>query len=249
MRVEPALRVSGAVAVPGDKSISHRAVLLGALCDGETAIRGFGRSADTESTIGAERALGVAVDELHGDTLRVHGVGLCGPRAPSAPIDCGNAGTLARLLTGILAGQAGPEFRLVGDDSLSTRPMGRIAEPLVRMVAGVETTDGTLPLAIRGTPLRGITYELPVASAQVTSCVLLAGLLAEGDTTVVEPVPTRDHTESLLEFAGVDVLRAADRVTVRPGLGSRDGVEICGADATAVSFPGFFDIVGALAGR
>ena len=186
MRVEPALRVSGAVAVPGDKSISHRAVLLGALCDGETAIRGFGRSADTESTIGAERALGVAVDELHGDTLRVHGVGLCGPRAPSAPIDCGNAGTLARLLTGILAGQAGPEFRLVGDDSLSTRPMGRIAEPLVRMVAGVETTDGTLPLAIRGTPLRGITYELPVASAQVKSCILFAGLLAEGDTTVVE---------------------------------------------------------------
>lgn len=237
MRIEPALRVSGEVAVRGDKSISHRAVLLGALCDGETTIRGFGRSADTESTIGAVRALRVSVDELDGDTLRVHGVGLRGLRASHAPIDCGNAGTLARLLTGILAGQAEHEFRIVGDNSLSARPMGRIAEPLVRMGAEVETTDGTLPLAIRGRPLRGITYELPVASAQVKSCILLAGLLAEGDTTVVEPVPTRDHTESLLELAGVDVLRSADRVTVRPAQHLALGeIEVPGDFSSAAPF-------------
>jgi 3-phosphoshikimate 1-carboxyvinyltransferase len=214
--VEPVARLDGHIAVPGDKSISHRAVLLAALAEGETLINGFGRSGDTESTIAAVRALGVEVEELDVDTVRVHGVGLRGLRAPGERIDCGNAGTLVRLLAGILAGHDPQAFELGGDESLSRRPMARIAEPLTRMGARVETSDGLLPLAIQGRPLRGMTYELPVASAQVKSCILLAGLYADGDTTVIEPAPTRDHTERMLAAAGVRVVRRPDRVTVSP---------------------------------
>jgi 3-phosphoshikimate 1-carboxyvinyltransferase len=211
MRVEPASSVQGGLSVPGDKSISHRAVLIGAVADGETVIEGFGRSADTESTVAAVRALGVEVGE-GGDTLRVQGVGLRGLRPPGESIDCGNAGTLARLLPGLLAGQTWQQFELTGDESLRSRPMRRIADPLAAMGAGVETADGRLPLGIEGRPLRPIHYELPVASAQVKSCVLLAGLLAEdGPTAVVEPVATRDHTERMLRAAGA-------RVQTRPGL-------------------------------
>ncbi len=215
MRVEPVPALRGHVAVPGDKSISHRAVLVGAVCDGDTRIVGFGRSADTESTIAAVRALGVEVSEHDVDTLTVHGVGLRALRAPDGPIDCGNAGTLVRLLAGILAGQDGQEFELTGDESLSTRPMERIAAPLSQLGAGVETTDGHLPLRIQARRLRGITYELPVASAQVKSCVLLAGLYAEGETTVVEPLSSRDHTERLLEHAGADIRVRPHRVSIR----------------------------------
>jgi 3-phosphoshikimate 1-carboxyvinyltransferase len=214
--VEPVARLDGHIAVPGDKSISHRAVLLAALGDGDTRIRGFGRSADTEATVAAVRALGAAVDDVDVDTLDVRGVGLRGVSSPGRPIDCANAGTLVRLLAGILAGQEGKEFVLTGDASLSARPMGRIAEPLGRMGAEVETEGGRLPLRVRGRPLHGIAYELPVASAQVKSCVLLAGLYADGETTVVEPAPTRDHTELMLAAAGVKVVRRPRSVTVRP---------------------------------
>ncbi len=214
MRIEPVPALQGHIAVPGDKSVSHRAVLIGAICEGDTRIAGFGRSADTESTIAAVRALGVTVDELDVDTITVHGVGLRGLRAPDGPIDCGNAGTLVRLLAGILAGQDGREFELEGDESLSARPMDRIATPLTRMGAGVEATNGHLPLGIQGRPLNAIDYELPVASAQVKSCVLLAGLFADGATTVVEPIPTRDHTERMLELAGARVTRRPTSVTV-----------------------------------
>jgi 3-phosphoshikimate 1-carboxyvinyltransferase len=215
-RVEPASTVRGALAVAGDKSISHRAVLLAAIADGESTIRGFGRSADTESTIAAVRALGAEVAE-DGDDLVVHGVGLRGLRAPGHAIDCGNAGTLVRLLAGILAGQIGQEFELTGDDSLRSRPMGRVAEPLAQMGAAVETTGGCLPLRVAGRPLRPIRYELPVASAQVKSAVLLAGLLAEeGPTTVVEPAPTRDHTERMLRSLGVPVRAITGSVRVWP---------------------------------
>jgi 3-phosphoshikimate 1-carboxyvinyltransferase len=216
MRIQPAAALVGHVRVPGDKSISHRAVLLGAICNGETRISGFGRSADTEATIAAVRALGVAVDEPDVDTALVRGVGLHGVRAPERPIECGNAGTLARLLAGILAGQEEQVFELVGDESLSARPMERIAIPLARMGAEVETTEGRLPLRIVGRPLQGIAYELPVASAQVKSCLLFAGLLAEGETTVVETAPTRDHTERLLERAGARITRRPTSVTVQP---------------------------------
>ncbi len=214
MRFEPVAALVGHVAVPGDKSISHRAVLVGALCESETWVSGFGRSADTESTIAAVRALGVEVDEHDIDTLTVHGVGLRGLVAPAEPIDCGNAGTLMRLLAGLVAGQDG-RFELVGDVSLSSRPMERVAEPLRRMGARVETLDGHAPLVVGGGPLQAIDYELPVPSAQVKSAALLAGLYAEGETTVVEPLPTRDHTERLLERAGASVRRRPQSVTVR----------------------------------
>jgi len=214
--VAPAVSLRGAVAVPGDKSISHRAVLIGSICEGETVVRGFGRSEDTESTVRAMRALGVEIDELSADELRIHGVGLRGLHAPAEPIDCGNAGTLVRLVSGILAGQTLQQFELRGDESLSSRPMGRIAKPLTQMGAGVETADGRLPLGIDGRPLHGIRYELPVASAQVKSCVLLAGLYADGDTTVVEPVQTRDHTERMLRAAGARLRVRPGRVSVSP---------------------------------
>ena len=215
MKVEPATALRGHIAVPGDKSISHRAVLLGAIAEGETRVRGFGRSRDTEATIAALRALGATVHEDDVDVLRIEGAGLRGLREPDGPVDCGNSGTTLRLLAGILAGQHG-RFELTGDGSLRRRPMERIAEPLTQMRARVETDDGTAPLTIEGGELHGIRYELPVASAQVKSCVLLAGLYAEGRTTVVEPLPTRDHTELMLQAAGVRVTRQQRRVSVGP---------------------------------
>jgi 3-phosphoshikimate 1-carboxyvinyltransferase len=233
MRVEPVPALAGHVAVPGDKSISHRALLVGAIAEGETRISGFGRSADTESTIAALRALGVAVHEDDVDELRVAGVGLRGLAEPPAPIDCGNAGTLMRLVTGILVGQRG-RFELVGDDSLSARPMERVALPLRRMGGRVATTDGHAPLAIEGAPLHAIEYELPLPSAQVKSAVLLAGLLAEGETTVVEPLPTRDHTERLLERAGATVRRRPRSVSVHGAERLRlESVEIPGDFSSA----------------
>jgi len=215
--VEPVPRLIGHLAVPGDKSISHRAVLLGAICDGETKVTGFGRSADTEATIGAVRTLGIEVYEHGHETLRVFGKGLRGLTQPTGPIDCANAGTLARLVAGILAGQEGKEFELVGDASLSARPMERITTPLTQMGGACETDDGHLPLGIFGRRLRPLSYRLPVASAQVKSAILLAGLYAEGgETTVVEPAPTRDHTERMLELAGARVARRSESVTVWP---------------------------------
>jgi len=215
-RVEPAGSFVGHLAVPGDKSISHRAVLIGALAEGETHVRGFGRSADTRSTIEAARALGVQVDDVADDELVVHGVGVRGLQAPDEPIDAGNAGTLMRLLTGILAGQSG-RYEVTGDESLRTRPMDRIAEPLKRMGAKIETTNGLPPVVIHGSAkLKGIEYALPVASAQVKSAVLLAGLNAKRQTTVIEPMPTRDHTELMLQAAGAQVHRRPGSVSVEP---------------------------------
>jgi 3-phosphoshikimate 1-carboxyvinyltransferase len=187
-------------------------VLIGALCEGETHIGGFGRSGDTQSTIEAVRTLGVEVDDLAEDELLVKGRGLTPFRGQTPVVDCGNAGTLMRLLAGILAGQSG-RHELTGDDSLRSRPMDRIAEPLNRMGAHV-TTD---PLVIEGTDaLKAIDYSLPVASAQVKSAVLLAGLNADGTTTVVEPAPTRDHTELMLAAAGARVRRRPSSVSIEP---------------------------------
>ena len=216
IRVEPAGTLVGHIAVPGDKSISHRAVLIGALADGETHVRGLGRSADTQSTIDAVRSLGVQVDDVADDELVVHGAGLRGLRAPDGPIDAGNAGTLMRLLPGILAGQEG-RFELTGDESLRSRPMDRVAEPLKRMGARIETTNGKPPVSVEGTDaLKGIEYVLPMASAQVKSAILLAGLNASGTTTVVEPAPTRDHTELMLQAAGARVRRRPVSVSIEP---------------------------------
>ena len=236
MRIEPAAAVRGDIAVPGDKSISHRALLLAAISDGETSIEGFGRSADTEATIAVVRALGVRIYEAGETTLRVFGAGLRGLQQPAAPLDCRNAGTLMRLLTGVLSGQHGM-FTLTGDASLSARPMERIAEPLRLMGVELETTDGHAPLTVTGGPVRGIAYELPVASAQVKSALLLAGLYADGETTVVEPLPTRDHTESLLEAAGARVRRRPRSVTVEPVERLRLGeVEVPGDFSAAAPF-------------
>ena len=214
MRIEPAVAVVGHIGVPGDKSISHRAVLLGAVGDGETRIEGFGRAGDTESTLAAVRALGVEVVDEDVDVVVVRGVGMRGLRAPSEPIDCGNAGTLLRLLMGLLAGQEG-EFVLSGDESLRARPVGELAEALRAMGARIETTDGCPPVRVEGAPLRGAEHRLRLPSAQVKSALLLAGLQAEGGrTTVREPVYTRDHTEILLRAAGAPVSRSGRAVSV-----------------------------------
>ena len=214
--VEPAVSLRGDLAVPGDKSIAHRALLLGAVADGESRFTGFGASADTLSTADAMRALGAEVD-VDGDAVRLGGVGLRNLRAPSGPIDCGNSGTLIRLLPGLLVGQDG-RFELIGDESLSRRPLSRIADPLAEMGAQVRTDEGHAPLVVEGgAPLSAIRYELPVASAQVKSCVLLAGLFAEGGrTVVVEQHPSRDHTERMLEAAGARVWRKPSEPAVWP---------------------------------
>ena len=218
MRIEPAAALVGDVAVPGTKSISHRGLLFGAIAEGESEIRNFGRAGDTESTIAAVRALGAEVLEDDVDHVRVRGVGLRGLRAPSEPIDCANAGTLMRLVAGMLVGQTGT-FVLTGDASLSSRPMERIAEPLRLMGARVETVDGHAPLTVHaGKALRPISYELPMASAQVKSCVLLAGLYAsDGPTVVVERgAQTRDHTERLLRMMGARVQSSPRQASVWP---------------------------------
>jgi 3-phosphoshikimate 1-carboxyvinyltransferase len=216
MKVEPAASVQGAIAVPGVKGISQRAVLLGAVADGESEIVGFGRAQDTEAAIDVVRGVGVEVEDEGGETIRVRGLGLRGLVEPEGPLDCGNAGTVMRLASGILAGQEG-RFVLTGDESLSRRPQERIAEPLREMGARVETTDGGAPVLIEGGSLRPIRYELPVASAQVKSAVLLAGMYAEGgSTTVVERIPSRDHTERMLLELGVTVKRKGTDVSVEP---------------------------------
>jgi 3-phosphoshikimate 1-carboxyvinyltransferase len=235
VKIKPAVQLVGHVAVPGDKSISHRSVLLGALAEGETHVRGFGRSGDTQSTIDAARTLGAEVDDIAEDELLVRGVGLRGLHA--AAVDCGNAGTLMRLIMGVLAGQSG-RFELTGDESLSTRPMERIAEPLRQMGATIETFDGHAPVVIEGSgALHGVSYELPMASAQVKSAVLLAGLNADGPTTVLEPVPTRDHTELMLESAGVRVVRRPKSVTIEPAASLLLGeIEVPGDISSAAPF-------------
>ena len=208
MRIEPAAALVGHVAVPGDKSVSHRAVLLGAIAEGDTYVRNFGRAGDTQASIDAVRALGVEVQDIADDELLVHGGDLS-----AGAVDCANAGTLMRLLMGIVAGRGG-RFELTGDESLSSRPMERVAGPLRSMGAQIETTDGHAPVAVEGSELHAIDYELPVASAQVKSAILLAGLTADGETTVVEPVPTRDHTELMLEAGGAKIRRRPTSVTV-----------------------------------
>jgi 3-phosphoshikimate 1-carboxyvinyltransferase len=215
VEVAPAVSVRGALAVPGDKSISHRALLLGAIADGESRIRGLGRSGDIDATMHVLGQLGVGIVE-DGDEVLVQGSGLRALGEPSAPLDCANAGTLMRLVTGVLAGQRG-RFELVGDESLSRRPMERVAEPLREMGARIETAGGHAPVVIEGGELHPIRYELPVASAQVKSAILLAGLFAaDGPTWVLESVPTRDHTERLLQALGARVHVSPGHVRVWP---------------------------------
>ena len=204
MKIRPAVALRGEVVLPGDKSISHRAAILLSLSDGRAKISNFATSADCAATVDCFRSLGVEIGR-EGSELSVEGVGKDGLSAPGGPLNCENSGTTMRLMAGVLAGQ---EFEsiLTGDDSLSRRPMKRVIEPLVKMGADIEGTEGHAPLIIRGRrPLEAIDYEPPVASAQIKSCVLLAGLNSSGRTSVLERTPTRDHTERMLRWLGVDV--------------------------------------------
>ncbi len=210
--------LTGALRVPGDKSISHRAIMIGSIADGVTEVDGFLEGEDSLATLAAFRAMGVRIDGPRQGRVTIHGVGLHGLSAPAGALDLGNSGTSMRLLAGLLAGQAF-DVTLTGDASLSRRPMRRVSEPLGRMGARIETeADGTPPLHIRkGARLRGFEYALPVASAQVKSSLLLAGLYAEGRTCVTEPAPTRDHSERMLRAFGVRVETQGARICIDGG--------------------------------
>ncbi|HEY2846263.1 MAG TPA: 3-phosphoshikimate 1-carboxyvinyltransferase [Pyrinomonadaceae bacterium] len=203
MKIKPANRLAGEIRVPGDKSISHRAVMFGSIASGETRISNFAVSADCRSTIECFRRLGIVIEQ-NGSDVVVRGAGKRGLKQPSEPLDCGNSGTTMRLMAGILAGQRFAST-LTGDESLQTRPMKRVIEPLTAMGAEIESRDGLAPLTFSGRVLKSIVFEPPVASAQVKSCVLLAGLYADGQTRVIERVPTRDHTELMMRQFGVEI--------------------------------------------
>ncbi|MGH8119089.1 MAG: 3-phosphoshikimate 1-carboxyvinyltransferase, partial [Gammaproteobacteria bacterium] len=235
--VSPGGTLRGRLRVPGDKSISHRALMLGAIARGETRISGFLQGEDALATMAALRAMGVAIDHQEEKAL-VHGVGLFGLQRPPSSLDLGNSGTSTRLLAGLLAGQSF-DSELIGDASLTQRPMLRVVEPLRRMHADIScTTAGTLPIRIHGgKKLAAIDYALPVASAQLKSCLLLAGLYADGTTCVHEPSPTRDHTERMLLHFGGKLTRKEQTVCIT------GGGELSAADITVpgdISSAAFF---------
>ena len=213
--IAPSARAGGRVTVPGDKSISHRYAMLAALADGTSIIHGYSRGADCAATLACVRALGADV-RRQDDDIVITGRGLRGLRQPSAPLNADNSGTTMRLLSGVLAGQPFTST-FTGDASLRRRPMRRIIEPLTRMGATITSEDGRPPLTIHGAPLGAIAHRPEVPSAQVKSCVLLAGLFADGVTAVEEPTPTRDHTERALETFTVRVERGDRRVAIRGG--------------------------------
>jgi 3-phosphoshikimate 1-carboxyvinyltransferase len=236
-RVAPAERVDGDVTVPGDKSISHRALILGALARGRTYIGNASPAADVVATAACLRACGVWVRDFPPDRYALDGSGVGRLRAPEAVLDCANSGTTMRLLAGVLAGNEF-EATLDGDDTLRRRPMTRVVDPLRAMGAMLDPSPaGTAPLRIHGEQvLKAVTWQSPVASAQVKSAVLLAGLSAEGLTTVVEPVPTRDHTERMLRMCGVTVETNGPQVTVHPGPVGPFGLRVPGDLSSAAFF-------------
>jgi 3-phosphoshikimate 1-carboxyvinyltransferase len=222
-RISPASRVSGEICLPGDKSISHRYAMLAFIAEGESRIHNYSTGADCHSTLGAIRALGIAVDES-GTDVTIQGRGLDGLKAPAGDLDAGNSGSTIRMLSGILAAQPFTS-RITGDASLSRRPMGRIMKPLGEMGASISAREGRFPpLEIRGAKLRPIDYTLPVPSAQVKTCVLFAGLYADGETVVREPVRSRDHTEIALREFGAEIRVERRVITVkgRPRLTGRE---------------------------
>ncbi|MCA1773730.1 MAG: bifunctional prephenate dehydrogenase/3-phosphoshikimate 1-carboxyvinyltransferase, partial [Halomonas sp.] len=217
-RVRPGGQAQGRLRVPGDKSMSHRSIMLGALADGVTEVKGFLEGEDSLATLQAFREMGVAIEGPHQGRVTIHGVGMHGLKAPSGPLYVGNSGTAMRLFAGLLAGQAF-DSELTGDESLNKRPMARVADPLRLMGATIDTAEGGRPpLNIKGgAALKGIDYDMPMASAQVKSCLLLAGLYAEGETRVREPAPTRDHTERMLNGFGYPVSRDVDTCWLQGG--------------------------------
>lgn len=241
----PGGRLSGRIRVPGDKSISHRSIMLGSLAEGVTEVEGFLEGEDSLATLQSFRDMGVVIEGPHQGRVTIHGVGLHGLQAPPGPLYLGNSGTSMRLLSGLLAGQRFDTV-LTGDASLSKRPMGRVAKPLREMGAVIETAaEGRPPLHIKGGgKLMGMDYEMPIASAQVKSCLLLAGLYAHGRTSVTEPAPTRDHTERMLKGFGYPVQVDGDTVTVEPG----HKLTACRIDVPAdISSAAFFMVAASIA--
>jgi 3-phosphoshikimate 1-carboxyvinyltransferase len=221
--IRPARRLAGGILLPGDKSISHRYAMIASLAEGTSRIQNYSTGADCHSTLGCVQALGIDVEE-QGTTVTIHGRGLNGWSKPAADLDAGNSGSTIRMMSGLLAGQPF-ESRIFGDESLSRRPMDRVMKPLAQMGAAIEARDGRFPpLTIHGGKLNPIDYTLPVASAQVKTCVLFGGLFAEGQTIVREPIRSRDHSEIALREFGAD-LKVAKRVITlegRPTLTGRD---------------------------
>jgi 3-phosphoshikimate 1-carboxyvinyltransferase len=232
----------GTVGVPGDKSVSHRALLFGAIAEGETRIEGLLPAEDPLSTAACLRAMGVSVSPIRaGDPVLVQGVGLDGLQEPADVLDCGNSGTTMRLMLGLLAGRAGRHFVLSGDASLRGRPMRRVGAPLAQMGAVIHgRKDGNFaPLAVLGQPLRGATIRTPVASAQVKSAILLAALTAAGPTTVIEPALSRDHSERMLRAFGADLVvggPGGTEVTVTPGPDLRGQQVVVPGDISSAAF-------------
>lgn len=244
--VTPVDYVGGELTVPGDKSISHRSLMLGSIAEGQTHVTGFLASEDCLATMAAMKAMGVHIERPTPTELRVQGVGMRGLRAAGKPLDLGNSGTAIRLMTGLLAGQAF-DSELVGDSSLMNRPMERVAKPLRLMGARIDTREGKPPVRIQGgQPLRGIHYDLPVASAQVKSAIMLAGLYADSATTVTEPGVTRDHTERMLLTFGCRVEAVRGQITVTPPSRlSASSLEV----PADFSSSAFFIVAGLLAAR
>jgi 3-phosphoshikimate 1-carboxyvinyltransferase len=215
--VNPSAVSDAIVSVPGDKSISHRALMLGSIAEGQSAISGFLAGEDCLATLAAMSAMGVEIEQISPTEIVVHGVGMHGLRESAEPLDLGNSGTAMRLMTGLLCGQ-GFTSLLSGDASLTSRPMQRVIRPLTQMGASIDSNQGRPPLTVHGRiPLQPIDYDLPVASAQVKSAILLAGLYAAGTTSIAEPAVTRDHTERMFESMGVRVSKHGNRVTLDGG--------------------------------
>ncbi len=240
--VQPGGALKGAIRVAGDKSISHRSIMMGSLAEGTTHVSGFLEGEDALATLNAFKAMGVEIEGPDNGKVVVHGVGMQGLQQPQASLDVGNSGTSMRLMSGLLAGQAF-STTLIGDESLTKRPMKRVTDPLALMGAKIETTEtGTSPLNISPVAaLKGIDYDMPMASAQVKSCLLLAGLYAEGETWVTEPAPTRDHTERMLQGFGYEVMQDGPRRGVKGG----GKLTACDIDVPADISSAAFFLVGA----
>ncbi len=240
--VQPGGQLNGVIRVPGDKSMSHRSIMLGSIAEGVTHVTGFLEAEDALATLKAFRAMGVVIEGPENGEVTIHGVGKHGLKAPKEPLYLGNSGTSMRLLSGLLSGQSFDSV-LTGDSSLESRPMRRVTEPLAQMGAEIETQpDGTAPLKIKGgRKLKGIHYDMPVASAQVKSCLLLAGMYAEGETVVSEPAPTRDHTERMLNGFSYPVKRDGDKAIID----SNGALKACDIDVPSDISSAAFFLVGA----
>ncbi|MDH5393185.1 MAG: 3-phosphoshikimate 1-carboxyvinyltransferase [Gammaproteobacteria bacterium] len=244
-KLQPAGKISGEIRVPGDKSVSHRSIMFGSLAEGITHVSGFLEGEDSLNTLRAFQAMGVEIEGPVDGKVCIHGVGMNGLKPPAKPLDMGNSGTSMRLLSGLLSGQSF-DLELIGDRSLTKRPMKRVTDPLALMGARVDTAEGGRPpLKIHGgSQMKGIHYDMPMASAQVKSCLLLAGMYADGETSVTEPAPTRDHTERMLAAFGYPVKTQANKISLQGG----GKLTACDIDVPSdISSAAFFMVMAAIA--